>query len=263
MSDGGVVVTRPSRILRCRTAVGVLGEDWKEFSAVDWATENRVRFRPVSCADSGRRRSQLMLTKLDGGRRHNPHAGLARHIDQLHGKKPVCAVQTLLKEPTPDKTLTPSMYTTQFEYRKPPEPRLVIFRRDKEKKAVGIVPKNNITSRTDIRDEMMLPVCESLEMPSMENPHTYFPRRKRVSTPYQEEGVFYSESHCAKVCSAPTGGARIGITNLTGKEFTRRRFVAPPRNTLTVKGFDGGLPPTDNATFQSEMMPFMRAKTII
>ncbi|KAL5020430.1 hypothetical protein ScPMuIL_003322 [Solemya velum] len=249
----------------------LFGEDRKNFSDSNWQSENQQRYRLI---DSVKRkpevRPQFLITSLDP-RSHNPQSKCIFHIRRIH-QKPVCDVTTSIKHGATHKETDKSgtEYESSFKEKTPDEPRTIVFRKEKEFKAEGIVPFNS-PEGNDVRSEMLLPVCDSTGIPSAPNPHKYLVRKRKVEASHKPCGIFYPDKQKEKRKNQrPLSEKRIldksekiSISNLLGGEFTRRKFIAPPTGSLNVEGFDGGAQVQSGIVFTQQYLPFVKVKQII
>ncbi|OWF52432.1 uncharacterized protein LOC110447782 isoform X2 [Mizuhopecten yessoensis] len=267
----------PKVLLKRRTvlhdAYNKYGQDRNRYNSASWRSENQVRYKVIDFSRVSPDKAPFLLTTLDS-KRHTPQS---KHIFHIHrvNQKPICTVQTWPDDPKDmdKKNNGTSIYMTSFKENPWPQvPKFV--HKNKDTKAEGIVPFNLPAENFDVRSEMMLPVCETTQIPSAPNPHKYLLRRRKVPPSFQSSGIFYnnkgepmqSQSEDRPHSRPPPmndNSAHVSITSLCGHDFTRRRYIAPPSGILTVTNFDGGAKAIGSNRFDEKYLPFIRAKSVI
>lgn len=262
-------------VIACPEAINfgytrVLRKDWNICSASEWQTENRVHYRIIDFSErQPRERPEFIANKLDS-RRHNPQSNQVYHIRCLNNK-PICKVQSKDQDkPDMDVNQESTIYSTSYQQTNPTDKRLLIVRNMKENVAKGIVPFDQPLEHCDVREEMMLPICETTRIPSAPSPHKYLLRKRRIRAPVPPSGVFYPEHtptlpqvNHVETATTPTFRSKTSISSLCGKDFTRRRYIQPPSGSFTTNYFDGGAKPIVSHRFDDKYLPYVKAKSII
>ncbi|KAK3107173.1 hypothetical protein FSP39_008505 [Pinctada imbricata] len=265
------------------TYESVLEKHWQQFPSSTWRTENQFRYSVpvVDFTQDQVERPPFVVTTLDP-RKHNPQSKQIFHIRRINNK-PVCKVHTWMNESNEmSGEKGTSIYMTSFQRQCPKEPRTVVTSKDKDKLAEGIVPFDQNEATCNVREEMLLPVCETTRIPSAPTPHKYLLRKKKIPPTVGPSGVFYDEKTGDSIHTAPvyeslprlphherrlhresTSSEKTCISSLLGQEFSRKRYIPPPQGSFTVGEFDGGAPAIQSSRFEERYLPFVRMKTII
>lgn len=233
-----------------------------KYPSSKWQTENSVRYKVIDFSRIQKESPPFILTSLDE-RYHNPHSKQIFHIRRINNK-PVCSVHTWKNYPgqADMKTLNKSIYSSSFEPPLSPEPRTIIRGQEKLVQADGIVPFNQPVDKCNVKEEMFLPVCDTIRIPSAPNPHRYLLRKRKVPAPHQPMGIFYPESPVPDLPPDRTP-TRISVSSLCGQEFTRRRYIPQPRGNFEPGTFDGGAPMLETNRMDEKYLPFVRVPPII
>nr|XP_022327504.1 uncharacterized protein LOC111126882 isoform X2 [Crassostrea virginica] len=250
-----------------------LGDCSEKRGAVScWNTENRFRFRVEDAPKRQVERPPFIVTTLDS-RKHNPQSKQIFHIHRINAK-PVCKVHTWPEDSmdvSEDSGL--SIYNSSFKQKCQSERRQLVTSRDKETTAQGIVPFDQPADSCNVREEMLLPICETTNIPSAPHPHKYLLRKKKVPPSFDEAGVFFDvDSGCSlphshykerKLHMESSMPERVCISSLQGMEFSRKRYIPPPGGSISFAHFEERAASAQGNRFSDKYIPFLRVKTII
>ncbi|XP_061183875.1 uncharacterized protein LOC133192051 [Saccostrea echinata] len=238
-----------------------------------WNTENRFRFKVLDMSQRPVERPPFLVTTLDP-RKHNPQSKQIFHIHRINAK-PVCKVHTWVEDKMDvNEDGGKTTYKSSYKLKSPSADRQPpIKSKDKETMAHGIVPFDQPADSCNVREEMLLPICETTNIPSAPHPHKYLLRKKKAPPCFDEAGVFYDPEDGHSLPEFPykemrlhresTMPDRVCISSLQGMEFSRKRYIPPPCGSFSVAYFDGGPPSNKGSGFNEKYIPFLRVKTII
>lgn len=241
-------------------------------SASTWNTETRFRYKVEDLSQRPVERPPFIVTSLDS-RKHNPQSKQIFHIHRINAK-PVCKVHTWTDDSTDvceDKGT--SIYKSSYKQSLYPENRHLVTSRDKETTAHGIVPFDQPADSCNVREEMLLPICETTNIPSASHPHKYLLRKKKVPPSFDEAGVFFDPESGYAIPSFPykerklhresSMPERVCISSLQGMEFSRKRYIPPPCESFSLEHFDDRANSVQGNRFSEKYIPFLRVKTFI
>lgn len=198
-------------------------------------------------------------------------------LEYIRPKKwigPVCSVENILADASPiplkkHESITRSSYLPWAK-----EGGRVFARKDYQtpKRAIGITPQN-IVNPAVAYTERLLPYHPRIKTTSIptDGPYQFLPRRRKLPKPHPDQGVFYFAPNAPiHRHRATTAGAGLPTTNeraiilqtapksacatynseiasrdimsVTGKDYSRRKWLQGPQGALTVGEFDGGAP---------------------
>ncbi|PVD27420.1 hypothetical protein C0Q70_12578 [Pomacea canaliculata] len=146
----------------------------------EWISESRSNFTGSGCVTSAQRaRPGLLMTQLDGNRRHNPHPRLATLFHARHGQHDVCTVSTLLPDVTTPEVIPTSIYSRDYTalHVAPSRPAIT---KVQHVAARGIVPGGLTSTSSHPQQDMLLPVSISEMTPSTRDPNKFIPRRRKT-----------------------------------------------------------------------------------
>lgn len=235
-----------------------------KYPSSKWQTENQLRYKAIDFSRTPRDSPPFLVTSLDD-RYHNPHSKQIFHIRRINNK-PVCSVHTWKNYPDEmeKKVYNKTIYSSSFEQRTP-DVRVLIKSQDKHVLAEGIVPFDQPADKCNVREEMFLPICDTIRIPSAPNPHRYLLRKRRIPAPHQPMGIFYPETpEPAQLPERPcTQLDKVSVSTLCGQEFTRKKYIPHPRGNFEPGNFDGGAPPIQSQRFDAKYLPLVRVRPII
>ncbi|XP_071958539.1 uncharacterized protein [Antedon mediterranea] len=175
----------------------------------------------------------------DHHRKNNPHPEYVYHLRRMHNE-PVCNVRTSEDDQQRLLNADSTSFITSMRHHYPilPVPKNPGTRwgcnKGKKVPAKGIVPTSP-TFKLIKRIERMLPAStEPTTIMSTSHPFSYVPRRRRVVPPLGED--FAVRYDCAVEHQMPVVGKSEG----TKRPARRKPVPSAPKDTLKVKGFDGG-----------------------
>ncbi|XP_064651199.1 uncharacterized protein LOC135502347 [Lineus longissimus] len=197
-------------------------------------------------------------------------------LEYIRPKKwmgPVCNVENILADASPGpfkkyESITRSSFVPWAN-----EGGRVFARKEYQtpRMATGIMPQN-ITNPAVEYTERLLPYHPRIKTTSLptDGPYQFLPRRRKLPKPHPDQGVFYfapnAPFHRHRATSAraglPTTSERSilptapksacatndseiasrDIMSVTGRDYSRRKWLQGPHGALTVGEFDGGAP---------------------
>ncbi|KAK3596458.1 hypothetical protein CHS0354_015929 [Potamilus streckersoni] len=246
---------------------GVIGDDTNLYPSSHWQSEAQSRYLPSTSEKEDNDKHNFLITSLDT-RAHNPQSKRIFHIKRIN-HEPVCKVLTWPLDAEQSGEGIKTVYSTSYPIKIRKEPRRLILRHSLEKRAEGIVPINPAEG-FDVRNEMMLPVCDPVVLPSAPNPHRYLIRKRKVPAPTKPAGVIYpplepKPIRSAEIMSKGPKSApfeRVSVSSLAGDIFSRRKYIPQPLANMTTGSVEVR-PRSDSYKFDDKYLPFIRCKTII
>ncbi|KAK3596459.1 hypothetical protein CHS0354_015929 [Potamilus streckersoni] len=204
-----------------------------------WQSEAQSRYLPSTSEKEDNDKHNFLITSLDT-RAHNPQSKRIFHIKRIN-HEPVCKVLTWPLDAEQSGEGIKTVYSTSYPIKIRKEPRRLILRHSLEKRAEGIVPINPAEG-FDVRNEMMLPVCDPVVLPSAPNPHRYLIRKRKVPAPTKPAGVIYpplepKPIRSAEIMSKGPKSApfeRVSVSSLAGDIFSRRKYIPQPLANMTT-----------------------------